>query len=94
MVLNLEHPVPVIGASLSGGKRSLKLSGTIDYTAFVVEQAKHRTSPPHIIYLAHVRLQVHSNLRLSSSSGRKPQAGSSSLWRSWAEHRSLKTFLE
>ena len=45
MVLNLEHPVPAVGLSLSGGRCSLKLSGTIDYSAFVVERAKHRISP-------------------------------------------------
>ena len=46
MMLNLEHPIPAVGISLSGDKRSMEPSGTIDYSAFVVERAKHRTSPP------------------------------------------------
>lgn len=48
MVLNLEHNIPAVSVPVDGGKRLLKLSGTIDYTTLVVPRSKHRPSSSSI----------------------------------------------
>jgi hypothetical protein len=69
MVLNLGHTVPTVGIPVDGGKRLMKLSGIIDYAAWVVPKSEHRTScsptqstqlmflcrlsPPHLISRAY-----------------------------------------
>ena len=44
MVLSLEQHVPSIGVVVPGQTRPLKITGTIDYVALMMESHKHRVS--------------------------------------------------
>ena len=64
MVLNLEHHVPSIGISVPGQKRSLRISGTVDYTALTTDPPKHGASCLSV-YLIALKLSVESFIRNS-----------------------------
>jgi hypothetical protein len=64
VVLNLEHHIPSIGISVPGQKRSLRISGTVDYTALTTDPAKHGASFLSV-YLIAFKLPVESFIRNS-----------------------------
>ena len=44
MVLNVEHHIPLVGISVPGRSSSLRLNGTIGYTALTTDPVNHGAS--------------------------------------------------